>query len=152
MLFIKEEFVDTKGVIKINENYVKKKFVRSYGSVIYNYLLHDVVSSNLDQGKVSTLCDQVCQWRVTGQWFSLGPPVSSINKTDCHNKAETLLKHHQNKQKYNLLHFVLKLLIYKIIYTWFRYMLHIINGLIDWPKFVKIMRNSFCQWLMQSVN
>ena len=94
----------------------------------------------------------VCQWRVTGQWFSLGPPVSSINKSDCHNKAETLLKHHQNKQKYNLLHFVLKLLIYKIIYTWFRYMLHIINGLIDWPKFVKVVMNSFCQWLMQSVN
>jgi hypothetical protein len=34
LLFIKEEFVDTKGVIKINEIYVKKKFVRSYGSWI----------------------------------------------------------------------------------------------------------------------
>ena len=77
----------------------------------------DVVSSNLDQGKVSTLCDKVCQWRVTGQWFSLDPPVSSINKTDCHDKAEILLKGvsitiKTNKQKHNLLHFMLKLLIY----------------------------------------
>ena len=44
--------------MKINENYDKKKFVRSYGSGIYNYLCKsvpittDVVSSNLDQGKV----------------------------------------------------------------------------------------------------
>ena len=135
-----------------NQNYVKKKFVRSYGSRIYNYLCSRCLSTLmlwvriLIRARCTTLCDKVCQWRVTGQWFSLGPPVSSINK------AETLLKHHQNKQKYNLLHFVLKLLIYKIIYTWFRYMLHIINGLIDWPKFVKVMRNSFCQWLMQSVN
>jgi uncharacterized membrane protein len=38
LLFIKEEFVDTKGVIKINENYVKKKFVRSHGSGIYVFV------------------------------------------------------------------------------------------------------------------
>jgi hypothetical protein len=31
-------------------------------------------------------------WLATGQWFSLGPPVSSTNKTDCHNIAEILLK------------------------------------------------------------
>jgi hypothetical protein len=29
---------------------------------------------------------------VTGQWFSLGPPVSPTNKTDCHDVAEILLK------------------------------------------------------------
>ena len=150
MLFIKEEFVDTKGVIKINENYVKKKFVRSHGSGIYNYLCNQCLSPLmwvwiLIRARCTTLCDKVCQWLVTGQWFSLGPPVSSTNKTDCHDKAEIT-----NKQKHNLLHFVLKLLIY--IYIWFRYMLHIINGLIDWPKFVKVMRNSFCQWPMQSVN
>ena len=28
----------------------------------------------------------------TGQWFSPGPPVSSTNKTDCHDIAEILLK------------------------------------------------------------
>jgi hypothetical protein len=37
----------------------------------------------------TTLCDKVCQWLVTGRWFS---PVSSINKTDSHDKTEILLK------------------------------------------------------------
>ena len=45
---------------------------------------------------------KVCQWLATGQWFSLGPPVSSINKTDNHNNwniDESGIKHHQtNKQ------------------------------------------------------
>ena len=52
----------------------------------------DVVSSNLDQGEVYTLCDKVCQWLATGRWFSPGPPVSSTNKTDRHDIAEKLLK------------------------------------------------------------
>jgi hypothetical protein len=30
------------------------------------------------------LCDKVCQWLTTGWWFSPGTPVSSTNKTDCH--------------------------------------------------------------------
>jgi hypothetical protein len=34
----------------------------------------------------TTLCDKVCQW------FSLGCPVSSTNKTDCYNITEILLK------------------------------------------------------------
>jgi hypothetical protein len=39
---------------------------------------------------------------MTGQWFSPGTPVSSINKTDCHDITEVLLKvalntHEQNK-------------------------------------------------------
>ena len=34
----------------------------------------------------TTLCDKVCQW------FSLGTPVSSTNKTDHHNVTETQLK------------------------------------------------------------
>jgi hypothetical protein len=25
---------------------------------------------------------------VTGQWFSLGTPISSTNKTDCHDRTE----------------------------------------------------------------
>ena len=36
-----------------------------------------------------------------GQWFSLGPPVSSTNKTDCHDISEILfksgVKHHKTK-------------------------------------------------------
>ena len=40
----------------------------------------------------TTLYDKVCQWLATGQWFSPGPPVSSTNKTDCHEITEILLK------------------------------------------------------------
>jgi hypothetical protein len=55
----------------------------------------------------ATLCVKVCQLLETGQWFSPGSPVSSTNKTDCHDITEILLKvplsgtkHHQtNKQK-----------------------------------------------------
>ena len=42
------------------------------------------------QGVLDTsLYDKVCQWLATGQWFS---PVSSTNKTDCHDITEKLLK------------------------------------------------------------
>ena len=34
----------------------------------------------------------VSQWLVTGRWFSLSTPISSTNKTDCHNITEILLK------------------------------------------------------------
>ena len=37
----------------------------------------------------TTLCHKVCQSLEAGQWFS---PVSSINKTDCHDITEILLK------------------------------------------------------------
>ena len=40
----------------------------------------------------TTLCDQVCQWLTVGLWFSLGTPVSSTNKTNCHNITELLVK------------------------------------------------------------
>jgi hypothetical protein len=36
----------------------------------------------------TTLCDKVCQLLATGQWFSLGTPVSSTNKTDRHDITE----------------------------------------------------------------
>ena len=39
-----------------------------------------------------TLCDKVCQLLSTGQGFSPGTPVSSINKTDHHYITEILLK------------------------------------------------------------
>ena len=53
-----------------------------------------VVSLNpIRRGVLDTaLCDEVCQWLTTGQWFSPGRPVSSINKTDCHDIIEILLK------------------------------------------------------------
>ena len=40
----------------------------------------------------TTLCDKVCQWLATGQWFSPGTRVSSTNKTDPPNITEILLK------------------------------------------------------------
>jgi hypothetical protein len=40
----------------------------------------------------TTLCDKVCQWHGTGQWFSPGAPFSSTNKTDSHDIIEILLK------------------------------------------------------------
>ena len=48
----------------------------------------------------TTLCDTVCQWLATGQWFSPDTPVSSTNKTDSNDIADTLyivengVKHH----------------------------------------------------------
>ena len=41
---------------------------------------------------VGPLCDKVCQRLVTGRWCSPGPPGSPINKTDCHDITELLLK------------------------------------------------------------
>jgi len=40
----------------------------------------------------TTMCDQVCQWLATGQWFSPGTPVSSTNKTDRNNITEIMMK------------------------------------------------------------
>ena len=70
----------------------------SFGSWIYNYLCSQCLSPHMLWVRISisarctTLCDKVCQWLATGRWFSPGPSVSSINKTDCHDIAEILLK------------------------------------------------------------
>ena len=47
----------------------------------------------------TTLCDKVCQWLASGWWFSMGTPVSSTNKTDCHDITEILLKVTLNNTK-----------------------------------------------------
>ena len=41
---------------------------------------------------IEKLCDKVCQWLATGQWFSLSTLVSSTYTSDLHNVAEILLK------------------------------------------------------------
>ena len=70
----------------------------SCGSWIYNYLCNQCLSPLMLWVRISirvrctTLCDQVCQWLATGQWFSPGPPVSSTNKTDRQDITEILLK------------------------------------------------------------
>jgi hypothetical protein len=72
----------------------------SYGSWIYNCQCNWCLSPltlwvriPLRQGVLdTTLCDKVCQWLAAGWWFSLGPPVSSTNKTDRHDITKILLK------------------------------------------------------------
>ena len=70
----------------------------SYGSWIYNYLCSQCLSLLTLwvriplKARCTTLCDKVCQWLASGRWFSPGAPVSSTNKTDCHDITEILLK------------------------------------------------------------
>ena len=70
----------------------------SYGSWIYNYLCNQCLSPLMlwvrisIKAKCTTLCDKACQWLATGRWCFSGTPVSSTNKTDCHDISEILLK------------------------------------------------------------
>jgi low temperature requirement protein LtrA len=50
-----------------------------------------LVQTSLRRGVLDYVV-RVCQWLATGRWFSLGTPVSSINKTDRHDITEILLK------------------------------------------------------------
>jgi uncharacterized protein (DUF1919 family) len=69
-----------------------------YGSWIYNYLCNQYLSPVILWVRITIramctpLCGNVCQWLVTGLWFSPSSPVSSTNQTDCHDIAEILLK------------------------------------------------------------
>ena len=75
----------------------------SYGSWIYNYPCNQCLSPLSlmlwvwisIRAKCTALCDKVCQWLATGQWFSPGTPVSSTNTTDRHDIVESGVKHHQ---------------------------------------------------------
>jgi hypothetical protein len=68
--------------------------------MIYNYLCNRCQSPltlwvwiPLRRGVLdTTLRDKVCQWLVAGRCFFQGIPVSSTNKTDCHDITEILLK------------------------------------------------------------
>jgi hypothetical protein len=70
----------------------------SHGSWIFNYLCNQFLSPLVLwvllplRARCITLCDKVCQWLATCQWFSPGTPISSTNKTDHHDIAEILLK------------------------------------------------------------
>ena len=145
---MKEEFVDTKGVMKITlkRNLLDRmvvEFTTTYAISAYHHWCCEFKSLSgwgVQHYVIKFVSDL---WQVSGfLWVRLFPPpiklTATIKLKYCWNSIKT------NKQQYNLLHFVLKLL----IYIWFRHILHITNGLIDWPKFVKVMRNSICQWLM----
>ena len=69
----------------------------SCGRWIYNYLCKQCLSPLMRvrisiRARCTTLCDKVCQSLATGRWFSPGTPVSSTNKSDCHDIAVILLK------------------------------------------------------------
>ena len=66
-----------------------------YGSLIYIYLCNQCLSPLTLRIRIpldTTLCDKVCQWLVTGLWFSPSTPVSSTIKTDSHDITVILLK------------------------------------------------------------
>ena len=65
------------------------EFTTTYAISAYHHWCWGRISI---RSRCTTLCDKVCQWFATGQWFSPGPPVSSTNKTDCHDITEILLK------------------------------------------------------------
>ena len=67
----------------------------SYGSWIYIYIIITTKVSSFNPH----LCDEVCQWFVAGLWFSPVTLVSSINKNDCHDIIEILLKVALNTHK-----------------------------------------------------
>ena len=72
----------------------------SYDSWIYNYLYNQRLSPLMLLVRTpfmvgvldTTLCDKVRQWLAVGLWFSPDTPVSSTNKSDCHDIAAVLLK------------------------------------------------------------
>ena len=70
----------------------------SSGSWIYNYLSNQCLSPLMlwvrisNRARCTTLWDKVYQWLATGRGVSPGSPVSSTNKTDCHDISEMLLK------------------------------------------------------------
>ena len=74
--------------------------MQSYGSWIYNYLCYQCLPPlklwirTLFMARCTRykICDNVCQWLAAGQWTSLGTPVSSTIKTDCHDITEILMK------------------------------------------------------------
>jgi hypothetical protein len=53
------------------------------------------------RARCTTLCDKVCQWLTVDRWFSPGPPVSPLNKTDRHDITVILLKVALNTIKTN---------------------------------------------------
>ena len=69
----------------------------SYGSWIYKNLCNQYISPLMFwvqfsiRARCTTKCDKVCQWLATGRCFSLGPMVSSTNKTDRHDITEYIV-------------------------------------------------------------
>jgi hypothetical protein len=109
----------------------------SCGSGIYNRLCYQCLSllplrvrTPLWRGVLdTTLFDEVCQWLATGRWFTPGTPVSSINKTDCHDIAKMLLKVAFNTINLNILFAI----VFTFLYDWLE---------LKWKKQISHCRNS----------
>ena len=63
-------------------SYMVVGFTSSYSISAYHHWCCEF-ESHSGQG-VQHYVIKVCPWLATGRWFSPGPPVSSTNKTDCH--------------------------------------------------------------------
>jgi len=63
-------------------------------------IIYSFVHVTLRQLQRLTTLSDVCQWLAAGRWFSPGPPISSTNKSDCHDitEIESGVKYHQAKQ------------------------------------------------------
>ena len=78
--------------------YIRGRDRMVVGCWSYNYLCKQCLSPLMLWVRISisarctTLCDKVCQWLATGQWFFPGSSVSSTDKTDRHDIAEILFK------------------------------------------------------------
>jgi hypothetical protein len=91
----------------------------SHGSWIYNYLCNQCLSPltlwvriPLRRGVLdTTLCDKVCHW------FSPGTPVSSANKTECHDITEILLKVVLNTRTLTLWN-IQGIFVFSLLYFW----------------------------------
>ena len=97
----------------------------SYRSWVYNYLCNQClpplmrVRIPLRQGVLdTTLCDKVCQWLATGQWFSSGTPFSSTIKIDCDKITEILSKVALNTITPSVILCTLKVYMYLSMGTW----------------------------------
>ena len=75
-------------------------FTTTYAISAYHHCSCEFESPSWRDVFNTTLCNKVCQWLVTGQWFSPGTLVSSTNKTDCHEISEILLKVVLNTNRY----------------------------------------------------
>ena len=77
-----------------------KSWLWSYGSWINSYLCNQCLLPIMLWVRIpfrrgvldTTLYDKVYQWLAAVRWFSPSIPVSSTNKTDCHDRTEILLK------------------------------------------------------------
>jgi hypothetical protein len=96
-------------------------------------LSHNVVSDTLTEISIivfiinnvdTTLCDKVCQWLATGQWFSPCTPVSSTSKSSHHDITEILLKVSLNTITLILTHNVSTPLDPEMILGYLKYTVH----------------------------